>query len=225
MIANLTLEQQGKIIEKEMRGWLREVIEDKFQIVKIGRLSEIISCNNIDLIAQYDKNMMIMDLVRVKGVRIKFSDYNSTINNLDAVVIDYVEFTLQSRLDREHSYFLKLSAKAEDCKLSSKFVSISLEPESARFTKVKAPLPTQPWIIFSSKVLRCNFFSIKLTAKAKSSAEFISVPSKSKIRSFLFVKLKLFITEMYRKSFVISLKMTFYTFKENFPISSKNVVA
>ena len=129
MIANLTLEQQGKIIEKEMRGWLREVIEDKFQIVKIGRLSEIISCNNIDLIAQYDKNMMIIDLVRVKGVRIKFSDYDATVNDSkdfkgpDEVIIDYVEFTLQSRLDREHSYFLKLSAKAEDCKLSSKFVS------------------------------------------------------------------------------------------------------
>ena len=64
------------------------------------------------------------------------------------------------------------------------------EPDKARLTSVSAPLPTQWWISSKLKVSLFIVLSMWLIANAKSGELSISVPSKSKIMTFLFKNFK-----------------------------------
>ncbi len=115
MIANLTLRQQQKIVNKEMKtdGWLFKALEDAFQF-EVYEIKDIRFLTDIDLAVQYDKSRMRIDCVRVTNVLFQFIDYDATVHNFkdfkgpDEVLLDYVVITLQSQLNQKRSYRLEL---------------------------------------------------------------------------------------------------------------------
>ncbi len=115
MITNLTLRQQQKIVNKEMKndGWLFKTLKDAFQF-EVYEIKDIRFLTDIDLVARYDKSRMIIDCVRVIDVRLQFIDYNATIHDSkdfkgpDEVLLDHVLIVLESELNQKRTYRLEL---------------------------------------------------------------------------------------------------------------------
>ncbi len=120
MIANLTLRQQQKIVNKEMKidGWLFKALKDAFQF-EVYEIKDIRFLTDIDLVARYDKSRMIIDCVRVIDVRLQFIDYNATVHDSkdlkgsDEVLLEHVSIVLESELNQERAYRLELLREKE----------------------------------------------------------------------------------------------------------------
>jgi hypothetical protein len=115
MIANPTLKQQRDIMNHEMTEWLTEAFKKNLG-VNVVTLKDIRFINGIDLYAQYDKCMMVVDQVRVIGVLLQFADYNALVHDsedfkgVDEIVLQSISITLQSQLNEKNDYMLTLSS-------------------------------------------------------------------------------------------------------------------
>ncbi len=127
MIANPTLKQQRDIMSQAMTEWLTEAFKKNVG-VNVATLKDIRFINGIDLYAQYDKCMMVIDQVRVIGVLLQFADYNALVHDsedfkgVDEIVLQSISITLQSQLNEKNGYKLTLSLN-EKPELSSSAIS------------------------------------------------------------------------------------------------------